>query len=438
MTEGALLIKGGRLIDPAAGRDGTVDILIAGGKVKKISPRIAARGEEIIDAGGRLVLPGLIDMHVHLREPGQEYKETVLTGSRAAVAGGFTAVACMPNTDPPNDNPAVTRTIIRRAREAGLARVYPVGCITERQEGRRLAELGSLVEAGCRAVSDDGVPVMNAAVMRRAMEYSRLFGIPVIAHCEDRDLAAGGDMHEGEVSTRLGLRPIPAAAEEVMAARDIILSRATGARLHLAHVSTRGTVALLRAAKEEGLPVTAEVCPHHLVLTDKAVSGFDTSTKVNPPLRSAEDVEALRAALREGVIDVIASDHAPHSPVEKDVEYTAAAFGLVGLETTLSLVLRLVEEEVLSLGRAIDAMTRAPAEILGVEGGRVEVGRPADLTVIDPQEEWIVDPQAFFSKGRNTPFAGWNLKGRVTATVVGGRVVFRNGVPAEGSPSRSR
>ena len=355
MTEGALLIKGGRLIDPAAGRDGKVDILVAGGMVKKISSRIAAHGEEIIDAGGRWVLPGLIDMHVHLREPGQEYKETVLTGSRAAVAGGFTAVACMPNTDPPNDNMAVTRTIIRRAREAGLARVYPVGCITERQEGRRLAELGSLVEAGCLAVSDDGVPVMNAAVMRRAMEYSRLFGIPVIAHCEDLNLAAGGDMHEGEVSTRLGLRPIPAAAEEVMAARDIILSRSTGARLHLAHVSTRGTVALLRAAKEEGLPVTAEVCPHHLILTDKAVSGFDTSTKVNPPLRSTEDVEALRAALREGVIDVIASDHAPHSPVEKDVEYTAAAFGLVGLETTLSLVLRLVEEEVLPLERAIDA-----------------------------------------------------------------------------------
>jgi dihydroorotase len=429
MAERPLLIKGGRLVDPAAGHDGITDILVEEGRVKKIGARTGTGQAEIYDASGKWILPGLIDIHVHLREPGYEYKETILSGTRAAVAGGFTAVACMPNTDPVNDNPSVTRTILKRAASAAMARVYPVGCITEKQGGERLAEIGSLVDAGCRAVSDDGMPVMNASVMRRAMEYCRPFGIPLIVHCEDLHLAAGGVMNEGEVSTRLGLGPIPAAAEEAMAARDIVLCRATGARLHLAHISSRGTVALVRAAKEEGLPVTAEVCPHHLMLTDEAVAGFDTSTKVNPPLRSRADVEALRAGLREGVIDAVATDHAPHSPVEKDVEYQAAAFGLVGLETALPLVLKLVDEGELPLERAVDALTRRPAEILGVPGGRVEEGLPADLTVVDPEVEFTVDKEAFFSKGRNTPFEGWKLRGRAAATLVGGRFVFRDGSP---------
>ena len=430
MSDRSVLIRGGRVIDPASGRDGVLDILVDRGKVLKIGTSLEIGKAALFDASGTWVLPGLIDLHVHLREPGFEYKETILTGTRAAVAGGFTAVACMPNTDPVNDNPSVTRTILKKAGAARLARVYPVGCITEGQGGKRLAEIGSLVEAGCRAVSDDGRPVTESAVMRRALEYSRLFDIPVIAHCEDLSLAGAGVMHEGEISTRLGLPPIPAAAEEVMAARDIVLCRATGARLHLAHVSTAGTVDLIRRAKEDGLKVTAEVSPHHLTLTDEAVLGFDTSTKVNPPLRSAADVAALRAGLRDGVIDVIATDHAPHSSVEKDVEYRAAAFGLVGLETALSLVLGLVEAGELSLGRMVDALTASPAKILGVPGGRLEEGGPADLTIVDPEAVYTVDPAAFFSKGRNTPFAGRELRGRAVATMVDGRFVFRDGEPA--------
>jgi len=425
VTEDALFIRGGRVVDPAAGVDGDADVLVENGAIAKVGPGIRA-GKKVrtLDAGGKWVLPGLIDLHVHLREPGYEYKETVLTGSRAAAAGGFTAVACMPNTDPVNDSPSVTRTILEKASEAGLVRVYPVGCITLGQKGESLAEIGSLVEAGCRGFSDDGHPVESAGVMRRAMEYCRPFGVPVISHCEDRSLAGEGVMHEGEVSARLGLPPIPAAAEEAMVARDIVLCRLTGARLHLAHVSTGESVRLIAAAREEGLPVTAEVTPHHLTLTDEAVRGFDTSTKVNPPLRSREDVEAVRAALRDGVIDAVATDHAPHSPIEKEVDYQSAAFGLVGLETALGLVLKLVEEGVLPLARAVEALTAAPAGILGVSGGRLQPGMPADLVVIDPEREWTVDPAAFRSKGRNTPFAGWKLRGRVERTLVGGRTVF--------------
>lgn len=434
MSEGTVLIRGGRVVDPLSGRDEVADVLVREGRIEEVGPGIGGGGE-VFDAAGKLVFPGLIDLHVHLREPGYEYKETILTGTRAAVAGGFTAVACMPNTDPVNDNPSVTRTILKKAGTAGLARVYPVGCITAGQGGKQLAEIAGLVEAGCRAVSDDGRPVMDAAVMRRALEYSSLFGIPVIAHCEDLTLAGNGVMHEGEVSTRLGLPPIPAAAEESMAARDIILSGATGAPLHLAHVSTRGTVELIRRAKEDGLPVTAEVTPHHLFLTDAAVSGFDTSTKVNPPLREQEDVEALRRGLSEGVIDAVATDHAPHSSVEKDVEYQAAAFGLVGLETALALVLGLVDEGVLSLARAVEALSARPAKILGVPGGSLALGLPADLTIVDPDAEFTVDPAAFFSRGRNTPFAGRRLKGRAAAVVVDGRFVFRDGSPAGIDPA---
>jgi dihydroorotase len=420
-----LIVRGGRLVDPAAGRDETTDLLVEKGKVSRIGsvPVSGGKAREI-DASGKWVLPGLVDLHVHLREPGYEYKETILSGTRAAAAGGFTSVACMPNTDPVNDNPAVTRTILEKAASAAGVRVYPVGCLTAGQAGGTLAEIGSLVEAGCRAFSDDGHPVSHPGVMRRAMEYCRSFDVPVISHCEDRDLAGGGVMHEGAVSTRLGLPPLPAAAEEVMAARDIILCRLTGARLHLAHVSTRGTVRLIEAAREEGLAVTAEVTPHHLFLTDEAVAGFDTSTKVNPPLRSRKDVEAVRAALRDGVIDIIATDHAPHSPVEKEVDYQSAAFGLVGLETALGLVLKLVHEGFLPLTRAVQVLTAKPAEILGIPGGTLEEGEPADLIIVDPEAEWTVTPGDFLSKGRNTPFAGWKLRGRVERTFVAGKAVY--------------
>jgi dihydroorotase len=425
MADGALIIRGGRLVDPAAGRDETTDLLVEKGKVSRIGtvPVSGGKAREI-DASGKWVLPGLVDLHVHLREPGYEYKETILSGTQAAAAGGFTSVACMPNTDPVNDNPAVTRTILEKAAAAAGVRVYPVGCLTAGQNGSTLAEIGSLVEAGCRAFSDDGHPVSHPGVMRRAMEYCRSFDVPVISHCEDRDLAGDGVMHEGAVSTRLGLPPLPAAAEEVMAARDIILCRLTGARLHLAHVSTRGTVRLIEAAREEGLAVTAEVTPHHLFLTDEAVAGFDTSTKVNPPLRAREDVEAVRAALRDGVIDIIATDHAPHSPVEKEVDYQSAAFGLVGLETALGLVLKLVHEGILPLTRAVQVLTAKPAEILGVPGGTLGEGEPADLIIVDPEAEWTVTPEDFLSKGRNTPFAGWKLRGRVERTFVAGRAVY--------------
>jgi len=425
MADGALIIRGGRLVDPAAGRDETTDLLVEKGKVSRIGtvPVSGGKAREI-DASGKWVLPGLVDLHVHLREPGYEYKETILSGTQAAAAGGFTSVACMPNTDPVNDNPAVTRTILEKAAAAAGVRVYPVGCLTAGQNGSTLAEIGSLVEAGCRAFSDDGHPVSHPGVMRRAMEYCRSFDVPVISHCEDRDLAGDGVMHEGAVSTRLGLPPLPSAAEEVMAARDIILCRLTGARLHLAHVSTRGTVRLIEAAREEGLAVTAEVTPHHLFLTDEAVAGFDTSTKVNPPLRAREDVEAVRAALRDGVIDIIATDHAPHSPVEKEVDYQSAAFGLVGLETALGLVLKLVHEGILPLTRAVQVLTAKPTEILGVPGGTLGEGEPADLIIVDPEAEWTVTPEDFLSKGRNTPFAGWKLRGRVERTFVAGRAVY--------------
>jgi dihydroorotase len=333
----------------------------------------------------------------------------------------------MPNTEPPNDSAAVTRAILRKAEEAGLARVYPIGCITAGQRGERMAEYGDLVAAGCRGFSDDGRPVSHGGVMRLALEYSRHFNVPLISHCEDLHLAGAGVAHEGEVATRLGLRPIPAAAEEAMVAREMVLARQTGARVHIAHVSTAGSVALIAAAKAEGLAVTAEATPHHLTLTDEALEGYDTSTKVNPPLRSAADRAALRRALAEGIIDAVATDHAPHGLVDKDLEFDAAANGMVGFETALPLVLRLVAEGACSLHRAIEAMTWRPARIIGVPGGRLSPGDPADITVVAPDEEWTVDPERFHSKGRNTPFRGWKLRGRVRATLVGGRVVYRDG-----------
>ncbi|MQL52954.1 amidohydrolase family protein [Desulfofundulus thermobenzoicus] len=420
-----LLIKGGRVIDPLAGKIITADILIADGKIAAVGSGIPAGEGAVMDVTGKLVAPGLIDMHVHLREPGFEAKETIETGSRAAARGGFTAVACMPNTNPVADNEAVISYIRSRTQEAGLVKVHPIGAITRGSRGEELTEMAALKEAGAVALSDDGRPVASAAVMRRAMQYARMVGLPIISHCEEPSLSKGGAVHEGYMSTLLGLPGIPAAAEEIMVARDIILAEDTGCPLHIAHVSTAGSVRLIREAKARGVPVTAEVTPHHFTLTDRAVAGYDTGTKVNPPLRTEEDVAALKEALADGTIDVIATDHAPHTVEEKDVEYQLAPFGLVGLETALGLVwTELVEPSILSPVEAIRKLTVNPARILGLPAGTFQVGADADITVIDPELEEVVDPAAFASKGRNTPFAGRRLKGLPAATIVRGKVVY--------------
>jgi dihydroorotase len=363
-------------------------------------------------------------MHTHLREPGQEYKENIQTGTAAAAAGGFTAVCAMPNTVPPNDNRAVTELIVRRAREVGAVRVYPIGCITQGQKGESLAEMGELQEAGCVAVSDDGKSVMNSEVMRRALEYARGFGLLVIQHAEDHNLSANGPAHEGPVSTRIGLRSQPAAAESSMVARDLELVALTGARYHVAHVSCAETVRLVREAKRRGLPVTCEVTPHHLTLTDEACAGYDTSTRVNPPLRSDKDVAAVREALADGTIDAVATDHAPHSSVEKDVEFEQAACGLIGLETALALCLELIHDNMIGPLALFARMSTAPAKILGLPGGTLASDAVADVTVIDPHATWICDPTRFRSRSRNSPFGGRAMRGRVMLTIVAGNIVF--------------
>lgn len=431
MTNGkaSLVIEGGRLIDPVAGIDGERDVLIEGDAVREIGSPGAYRtmpAAARIDARGCWVIPGLIDLHTHLREPGYEYKETIATGTAAAAAGGFTAVACMANTNPVNDSAAVTRFILDRAAEAGLARVYPIGALSFGLRGEALAEIGEMHSAGIVAVSDDGRPVTNAGLMRHALEYCRMFSIPVIDHAEDCGLAAGGTMHEGIVSMRLGLRGIPAAAEDVMVARDIALAELTGGRLHIAHASTRGTVERIRAAKSRGVAVTAEAAPHHFTLTDESVAEYDGNAKMNPPLRTVEDRDAIRAALADATIDAIATDHAPHHRDEKEVEFELAAFGIIGLETALPLSLRLVEEGALSPADLVRRMSAAPAAILGVPGGTLRAGSPADVTVVDPRREWCVEASALRSKSRNTPFLGWTMKGRAVATIVGGRVVCQD------------
>ncbi|RKO67325.1 dihydroorotase [Desulfofundulus salinus] len=420
-----LLIKGGRVIDPQAGKMFAADILIVEGEIAAVGPGLEPGEGAVMDVAGKLVAPGLIDMHVHFREPGFEAKETIASGSRAAARGGFTAVACMPNTDPVADNRAVISYIKARAKEAGLVKVYPIGALTRGSRGEELTEMADLKEAGAVALSDDGRSVASAAVMRRAMQYARMVGLPVISHCEEPTLSAGGVMHEGYISTVLGLPGIPAAAEEIMVARDIILSEYTGCPLHIAHVSTAGSVRLIREAKARGVPVTAEVTPHHFTLTDRAVADYDTSTKVNPPLRTEEDVAALKEALADGTIDVIATDHAPHTLEEKDVEYQQAPFGLVGLETALGLVwTELVIPGVLSPVEAIRKLTVNPARILGLQEGVLKVGGDADITIIDPELTEVVDPATFASKGRNTPFAGRRLQGLPVATIVKGQVVY--------------
>lgn len=419
-----LLIQGGHVIDP--GRvNGVADVLIENGTISAVGPALKApAGATVIQAKGQLVLPGFVDLHVHFREPGFEYKETIASGTAAAVAGGFTTVCAMPNTNPVNDNQAVTEFMLERAKAAGNAHLYPIGAITKKSEGKELAEIGDLRRAGCVAISDDGKPVMNSLVMRRAMEYARAFDVPVVDHCEDLHLSEGGCMNEGLVSTELGLPGIPSAAEDVMVARNVSLAELTGARLHLAHISTAGSVRMVREAKARGLKVTAEACPHHFTLTEELTRGYNTHAKMNPPLRTMQDVQAIKEGLRDGTIDVIATDHAPHATQEKQQEFTEAPFGIVGLETALSLTLALVDEGVLTLESAVDKLATAPAKAFSLNAGTLAVGAPADVAIVDPNREWQVDPARFRSKSRNTPFAGWKVKGRVTTTIVSGRVVF--------------
>lgn len=427
------LVRGGRVLDPATGLDGRLDVLVADGRIAGLGRRLeAGEGLPVVDATGLVVAPGFIDLHVHLREPGFEERETIATGGRAAARGGFTSVACMPNTDPPNDRREVLERILKEARRVSPVNVFPIAAVTLGQRGAELADLADLAEAGAAAFSDDGRPVMDSLVMRRALETAGPFGRPVIDHCEDQALAAGGVMHEGRVSARLGLRGIPAAAEEIMVGRDIILAAALGARVHIAHLSTRGSARAVREAKARGVAITAEATPHHLVLTDESLAGRDPDFKMNPPLRGREDVEALRAALRDGTIDAIASDHAPHTRQDKARGLEAAPFGIVGLETSVSVLLdRLVRSRVLSLKRLIELLSTRPARILGLGNkGRLAEGADADLTLLDLEKEVRVDRDAFESKGRNTPFDGWKLRGAAVMTVVGGRIVYPFDAPA--------
>lgn len=398
------------------------------GKIAALGTDLSADGAEIIDLTGKYVVPGLIDMHVHLREPGLEYKEDIYTGTRAAALGGFTSIACMPNTKPVIDNITGIEYVKGRASSVGAVNVYPIGAITKGSEGSELAEIGDMVQSGAVAVSDDGKPVSNAQVMRLALEYTKMFGIPVIAHSEDQHLADGGQMHEGFVSTVLGLKGIPSVAEEIMIARDCMLAEYTGGRLHVAHVSTAGAVEIIRQAKARGVNVTAEVTPHHLTLTDEAVRSFSSSTKVNPPLRTITDIEALAAGLADGTIDVIATDHAPHAFEDKDVEYKYAPFGISGLETAVGLILEaLVHDGIMSLQDVIKAMTLRPAQILGIDKGTLKVGKDADVTALDLNREWTIDPARFVSKGRNSPYAGVHVKGQAVLTIVAGEVVMQEG-----------
>ena len=423
-----ILIKEGRLIDPSEKLDKTGNILLEDGKIKgypsdtkKLEKETATK---VIGAQEMIVAPGFIDMHVHLREPGFEYKETIRTGCEAAAAGGFTSVVCMPNTNPINDNASVTEYILLKARTEGIVNVFPIGAITKGEKGETLAEIGEMWEAGCVGISDDGHSVMNSRVMRHAMEYVKAFGIPVISHAEDIDLSGHGVMNEGFTSTVLGLRGIPNASEEVMVARDITLAELTGAHLHIAHVSTAGAVRLIRDAKKRGVKVTAEATPHHFTLTDRAILNYDTNAKVNPPIRSQEDVDAIREGLKDGTIDVIATDHAPHSEDEKKVEFDLAPFGISGLETALPVSLKLVQDGVLTLPELITHLTFNPAKIIGVDRGTLKVGATADLVIFDPDKTVTVDREKFRSKGKNTPFHGWQLSGSVLYTIVSGKVVF--------------
>ncbi len=422
-----LLIKNGHVIDPSQNLDEKLDILVADGIIKEIGKKLPApKGAEVIDAKGLLVTPGLIDMHVHLRDPGLEYKEDIVTGTRAAAAGGFTSVACMPNTRPVNDNKAVTSYIIARARAEGLVNVFPVGAITQGSKGENLAEMGDMKEAGCVAVSDDGKPVSNPELMRRALEYAKGMEIALISHSEDLGLAADGQMNDGFTATELGLKGIPWVAEDAATARDVFLAEFTGSPIHIAHVSTKGAVRIIREAKARGVNVTCETAPHYFTLTEDAVRGYDSNAKMNPPLRTAEDVEAIKEGLADGAIDAVATDHAPHHLDEKDVEYTLASNGIIGLETSLPLSLALVAEKVLTLPQLVEKMSCNPARILGIDRGTLSQGAVADITLIDPDAEWVVEADKLESKSKNSPFLGGKMKGRATYTIVGGKVVYEN------------
>lgn len=419
-----LLLKGGRVVDPSTETDEVLDVLVEGETIASVGPSIPANGARVVEVRGLVVAPGFVDMHVHLREPGQEWKETIETGSRAAAAGGFTAVACMPNTVPVNDDRSVTEFIRMRSREAARVRVYPIGAISKGQQGEELAEIGDLVAGGVVAVSDDGRPVVSATLFRKALEYASMFGIPVIDHCQDPDLSDDGVVNEGVISTLLGLKGWNRAAEEVMVYRDLLLAQETGGRLHVAHASTAGSVGIVRDARRRGLRATVEVTPHHFALTDEACRGYDTRTKMNPPLRTETDRRALLAALADGTVDAIATDHAPHHEDEKNVEFSRAPFGVVGLETAVSVALdRLVVAGVLGLSRLVELFSTGPSRILGLPGGTLGPGAPADITILDPGREVTVDPARFLSKSRNTPFEGWKLRGAPVATIVGGEFV---------------
>lgn len=435
MNPQALLIQGGRVIDPGNGVDGLRDVLVQEGAIAQVAPGGLGvpPGARVIDARGRWVVPGFIDLHVHLREPGQEGKETIATGARSAVAGGFTAIVAMPNTSPPIDTGLLAKFVAQRGREVNLCRVYASGAITRGQKGTELADLGELRDAGCVCVTDDGRPVMDASLMRRALQWALPLGVPIMVHEEDLTLSARGVMNEGPVAARLGLLPIPSSAETVMVARDLILAEETGAHLHFAHMSCEASVRMIREAKRRGLRVTAEAAPHHFTLTDEAVEGWDTHARMNPPLRSQRDVDAVREALADGTIDAIATDHAPHGVSDKACEFDCAANGIVGLETALPLTLELVTAGVLSPQRAIELLTSGPARAFGLPGGQLGEGAPADLAIIDANAEWTIDAGKFYSKGRNSPFDGRKVKGRVALTVVGGRVVFEDGEVKEQS-----
>jgi len=424
-----LLIKNGRVLDPASSVDDYLNVLVDHGTVVEVSKsefesQVKEERIEVIDAREMLVVPGLIDMHVHLREPGHEYKETIQTGCQAAAAGGFTSIACMPNTNPVNDNKSVTEYIIDRAQSLGCVNVFPVGAITKGLAGEALSEMGELCAAGAVAVSDDGKAVKNSELMRRAMEYAKTFDLLVICHCEDSDVVANGVMNESFTSTRLGLKGIPSVAEEIVVGRDILLAELTGCRIHIAHVSTEGSVRIIRDAKSRGVRVTAETAPHYFSLTEELLTSFDTNLKVNPPLRSSRDVEAIKEGLRDGVIDVIATDHAPHSSLEKDIEFDYASPGMVGLETALPLALKLVTDGVVSLSELLAKCTAQPAQILGVPKGTLSPGSEADITLIDLSQEHTVDASHLKSKSKNSPFHGWDVKGKVLSTLVKGKVIY--------------
>jgi dihydroorotase len=429
----SILIRDGRVIDPSQKIDGLYDILIENGVVSALDKpgsipdsKASAVGASIIVAKDRWVLPGLIDIHVHLREPGLEYKETIETGTHAAVAGGFTSVACMANTHPVNDTPYVTAFIRERAKALAHCRVFPVGAVTKGLKGEELAEIGGMVAEGAKALSDDGMPIMNSYVMRKAMDYSKAFGVPIISHAEDWNLVGQGVMNEGPLSNSLGLRGNPAAAEEIMVAREIALCRLTKAPVHIAHVSTAVALEHIRRAREAGLPVTAEASPHHLTLTEECVRGYDTNFKMAPPLRSEQDVEALHKAVAEGLVSIIATDHAPHGLVDKAVEYDQAANGIIGLQTAVPLTLKLVHDGTISLVRWVEALTSGPAKLLGLPHGSLRPGSLADVTILSPNHVWTLDASHIFSKSHNSPFLGWKLTGQIDKTIVGGRVVYEH------------